>query len=84
MLNKTAIDAKCAEIKAGGRGIITDLVTSKKATDRPQLYDITELQRDANRRYGYTAAVTLATAQALYETQKIIKLSENGQPLYYA
>lgn len=72
VLNKTAIDAKCAEIKAGGRGIITDLVTSKKATDRPQLYDITELQRDANRRYGYTAAVTLATAQALYETQKVL------------
>lgn len=72
VLNKIAIDAKCTEIKAGGRGIITDLVTSKKATDRPQLYDITELQRDANRRYGYTAAVTLATAQALYETQKVL------------
>lgn len=44
----------------------------KKGTDRPQLYDITELQRDANRRYGYTASMTLATAQALYETQKIL------------
>lgn len=72
VLNKSAIDAKCAEIKQSGKGIITELATAKKATDRPQLYDITELQRDANRKYGYTAAVTLSTAQALYETQKVL------------
>jgi DNA topoisomerase-3 len=72
VLNKSAIDVKSAEIKRGGTGTITELTTAKKATDRPQLYDITELQRDANRKYGYTAAVTLATAQALYETQKVL------------
>jgi len=72
VLNKGAIDVKSAEIKTSGKGVVTDLLKSKKATDRPQLYDITELQRDANRKYGYTAAVTLATAQALYETQKVL------------
>lgn len=72
VLNKAAIDAKCAEIRQSRTGVISDLITVKKATDRPQLYDITELQRDANRNYGYTAAVTLATAQALYETQKVL------------
>jgi len=72
VLNKAAVELKCTEIKQGGKGTITDLTTAKKATDRPQLYDITELQRDANRKYGYTAAVTLASAQALYETQKVL------------
>ncbi len=72
VLSKDEVDAKCAEIKESGKGIITDLTVAKKASDRPQLYDITELQREANRKYGYTAAVTLATAQALYETQKVL------------
>lgn len=38
----------------------------------PQLYDLTELQRDANRRYGFTAQKTLKTAQQLYERRKMI------------
>lgn len=72
VLNKAAIDAKSAEIRKLGNGTVAELTKTKKAADRPQLYDITELQRDANRKYGYTAAVTLATAQALYETQKVL------------
>jgi DNA topoisomerase-3 len=38
----------------------------------PPLYDLTNLQRDANRRFGFTAAQVLEQAQALYETHKII------------
>ncbi len=38
----------------------------------PQLYDLTELQRHANRLYGLTAKRTLEIAQALYEKHKII------------
>jgi len=72
VLDKTAAKIKSDEIEAEGTGIITALETQKKGKDRPQLYDITELQRDANKKYGYTAAVTLATAQALYETQKVL------------
>src|SRR4051812_4469365 len=37
----------------------------------PQLYDLTELQRDMNRRYGLSADATLKAAQALYEAQLI-------------
>jgi DNA topoisomerase-3 len=37
----------------------------------PQLYDLTELQRDMNRRYGMSAADTLQAAQALYEAKLI-------------
>ncbi len=38
----------------------------------PPLYDLTSLQRDANRQYGFTAAQTLQYAQALYEQHKLI------------
>jgi len=38
----------------------------------PPLYDLTGLQRDANRRFGFTAAQVLEYAQALYETHKLI------------
>jgi len=72
ILNRSETDRVSAEIEQGKTGLVSDIVKQKKATDRPQLYDITELQRDANKKYGYTAAVTLATAQALYETQKVL------------
>jgi DNA topoisomerase-3 len=38
----------------------------------PLLFDLTSLQRTANRRFGFTAARTLAIAQALYERHKIL------------
>ncbi|KAA6185191.1 DNA topoisomerase III [Thiohalocapsa marina] len=38
----------------------------------PPLYDLTTLQRDANRRHGFTAARVLELAQALYEQHKLI------------
>ncbi|RCK81491.1 MAG: DNA topoisomerase III [Candidatus Ozemobacter sibiricus] len=38
----------------------------------PLLYDLTTLQREANTRFGYTAAQTLAAAQSLYERRKVI------------
>ncbi|HUE23697.1 MAG TPA: DNA topoisomerase 3 [Bryobacteraceae bacterium] len=38
----------------------------------PLLYDLTELQRHANRLYGFSAQKTLETAQALYESRKLI------------
>ena len=38
----------------------------------PALYDLTTLQRDANRRFGFTAARVLEYAQTLYETHKLI------------
>lgn len=72
VLDKAIIEGKCRSIEAGGTGTVLEVEKKKKGTDRPQLYDITELERDANRKYGYTAAVTLATAQALYETQKVL------------
>lgn len=72
VLDGAAVADKCAKIEQGKFGTVQDVEKKKKGIDRPQLYDITELERDANRKYGYTASVTLATAQALYETQKVL------------
>lgn len=55
----------------GGKGTVTKFETKNKATDRPQLYDITELERDGIKIYGYTASQVLETAQSLYETHKV-------------
>ena len=53
-------------------GEITKLEKSERK-ERPQLlYDLTSLQRDANRRYGFTARRTLAAAQRLYEEHKAL------------
>ncbi len=52
-------------------GIITKLKTKRATVERPLLYDLTELQRDGNKRYGYTAEQTLEAAQNLYEKYKL-------------
>ncbi len=46
--------------------------TSSKKTFSPGLYDLTELQRDANRRFGYSAKETLNIMQRLYENHKVL------------
>ncbi|MBQ9950690.1 MAG: DNA topoisomerase 3 [Clostridia bacterium] len=38
----------------------------------PQLFDLTSLQREANRKFGFSADKTLKIAQALYETHKLV------------
>ena len=56
----------------GQTGEITKLEKSERK-ERPELlYDLTSLQRHANRRYGFTARRTLAAAQRLYEEHKAL------------
>lgn len=55
----------------GKEGIITKLKTKRATVERPLLYDLTELQREGNRRYGYSAEQTLDAAQNLYEKYKL-------------
>ncbi len=52
-------------------GLITKVTKKKATTERPLLYDLTELQRDGNKKYGYTAEQTLEAAQNLYEKYKL-------------
>jgi len=60
------------EAVRGQTGEITKLDKSERK-ERPELlYDLTSLQRHANRRYGFTARRTLAAAQRLYEEHKAL------------
>ena len=61
------IVAKCQNKE----GTVTKLKTKRATVERPLLYDLTELQRDGNRRYGYSAEQTLDAAQSLYEKYKL-------------
>ena len=63
---------RTAEKVRDGTGTVRK-AQKKTATEKPPLlYDLTELQRNANSRYGFTADRTLRAAQALYEERKLI------------
>ena len=56
----------------GSKGEIVNISQSAKKKFSPALYDLTELQRDANKIYGYSAKQTLNIMQRLYENYKIL------------
>ncbi|MDE3190865.1 MAG: DNA topoisomerase 3 [Acidobacteriota bacterium] len=56
----------------GKDGTITKVERKEQSERAPLLYDLTSLQRDANRRYGFSARRTLQAAQKLYEDKKAI------------
>lgn len=66
------IDSKTeAENVAGaclnGQALVMSVVKEEKTVAPPKLYDLTTLQRDANRLFGFTAKQTLEYTQSLYE-----------------
>ena len=52
--------------------VITKVERTAKKTYAPGLYDLTELQRDANKRFGFSAKETLNIMQRLYENHKVL------------
>lgn len=56
----------------GQQLLLTDVQKKMKKTMAPNLYDLTELQRDANKRYQYSAKETLNIMQRLYENHKVL------------
>jgi DNA topoisomerase III len=59
--------------KVKGKTGKVESVERKEQSERaPLLYDLTSLQRDANRRFGFSARRTLSAAQSLYEGKKAI------------
>ncbi|MGN0752970.1 MAG: DNA topoisomerase 3 [Aristaeellaceae bacterium] len=66
-----AAKAIAAEVM-GKPARIVSAETVRKKEPPPQLYDLTSLQRDANRLLGFTADKTLKIAQSLYETRKAL------------
>ena len=58
-----AVQTACA----GNTAVCTSATREQKKEQPPKLYDLTTLQREANRMFGYTAKQTLDYAQSLYE-----------------
>jgi DNA topoisomerase-3 len=61
-----------AEKVKGKDGIVESVEKKEQKEIAPLLYDLTSLQRDANRRFGFSARRTLQAAQSLYEGKKAI------------
>jgi DNA topoisomerase-3 len=57
---------------SGADGVVESVERKEQSERAPLLYDLTSLQRDANRRYGFSARRTLSAAQSLYEDKKAI------------
>src|SRR6266545_4133151 len=70
-MNATRADAIVAKV-SGADGSVESIERKEQSERAPLLYDLTSLQRDANRRYGFSARRTLQAAQSLYEGKKAI------------
>ena len=68
--DKTKADSLTAKCKGIAPSSVID-TTKPISNASPSLYDLTTLQRDANRIFKFSAAKTLTIAQALYETHKV-------------
>ncbi len=73
---KTFNKAKCDEImnqlNNAKTAKVIDIEKTAKKSYAPQLYDLTELQRDANKIFGFSAKDTLSIMQKLYEQHKVL------------
>jgi DNA topoisomerase III len=74
--NSTIYDKTKAEellkVIKGKKGLVSDINSVMKKSYSPGLYDLTELQRDANVRYDFSAKETLNIMQRLYENHKVL------------
>ncbi|UED80691.1 DNA topoisomerase III [Lysinibacillus sp. CD3-6] len=68
---KEKIDAIVKKL-GSSNAMVTDIEKKPKKTFSPGLYDLTELQRDANKIFGYSAKETLNIMQKLYEQHKVL------------
>lgn len=72
---KTFDESYCDKILSSIKskaGQVIEIQKSNKKTFSPLLYDLTELQRDANKKFGFSAKETLSIMQRLYETHKVL------------
>ena len=70
---------------AGAQAVCASVTRDKKTEQPPKLYDLTTLQREANRLFGFTAKQTLDYAQTLYEKkllQQIGITADNPQDFF--
>nr|WP_330367190.1 DNA topoisomerase 3 [Butyrivibrio fibrisolvens] len=68
---KQEADELVEKINAANKAKISKMETTTKTEKPPLLYDLTSLQRDANKYYGFTAQQTLDYTQSLYEKKLV-------------
>ena len=68
---KADAETLLSKCRKEGRATVQKMERKEKSESPPQLYDLTALQRDANRLLGFTAQQTLDYAQSLYEKRLI-------------
>lgn len=71
IFNKEFSDKVASKLR-NSEGKIVKVTESHKKTFSPKLYDLTELQRDCNKIFGYSAKQTLNIMQRLYENHKLL------------
>ncbi len=71
IFDKTLADEVAAKVQ-NQKGIVVRLNKEVKKDPPPLAYDLAELQRDANRLFGYSAKKTLSVLQDLYERHKLV------------
>ena len=71
MKEKKTADGVAGECRSAGKATVTKAERKEKAENAPALYDLTSLQRDANRQLGFTAQQTLDYTQSLYEKKLV-------------
>lgn len=71
IFNKEQADSIVSKV-SGQTGEVLEVRKEAKKELPPLAYDLTELQRDANRKYGYSAKQTLNIMQRLYESHKLV------------
>ncbi|MCL1843000.1 MAG: DNA topoisomerase III [Defluviitaleaceae bacterium] len=69
---KEAIEAILAKIQTHKDGVVAEVTKTIKRKFPPKLYDLTELQRDASKKYGFSPKETLSIMQKLYEEHKVL------------
>ena len=73
IFDKTEADNLKAKL-SGKAAIVKTVVKKEKSENAPLFYDLTELQREANKRYGFTAQKTLKSLQSLYEYHNLSRI----------
>ncbi|OLN29184.1 DNA topoisomerase III [Desulfosporosinus metallidurans] len=71
LFDKTKADILVAKVN-GQTGEVVEVTKEAKKELPPLAYDLTELQRDANRKYGFSAKTTSSVMQQLYENHKLV------------
>lgn len=74
---KDAAELEFTKLSVGDTAEVTAVEAKETKEQPPLLYDLTSLQQDANKKYGYSADQTLSIAQTLYE-KKVITYPRTG------